>query len=909
MNAFLRKELRLLGPSFLIGAMAALSVWIFRIERNAHGFGPMLRITIAFVVCPAMVVMLALESFGGEISAKTFSQLLTQSISRRRLWWTKVSLLAGAALALWAIWFFSLLGLAKIFGTNFFPADSSGMAIQSLLFLFAVFSGGLWTVLLFRQVGVAFWATILVPLALCVGTYSLLDDWDPHRANVLVAILFVLYGVLGFWFARWLFLRAQDVQWSGGVIAIPKWRSTPRVRAGAAAIRKYRPRMAVIKREFQLQQSQFIIAAFMAVLHLAAIALRNFAGLRGHEILQAVVHVFWILWLLTPVLIGCAAIAEERKLGTLEGQLCTPVSNRFQFLTKLGVVVLLSVIFGALMPTVLESLDGTRILGDAHVLTHGLLPNSDTSILWYWVLLAPIAVVSGLTAFYFSSLCRNTLQALGPSVLGIMAVGFVLGVSIFPEETIGYPLWRGFIGDLIGLPVFGCIALRLAYTNYRNLQRGLALWNRNVGGLLAAFVFSVASATGIYHRAWERVLPTAQKHGPARLDAFSRPEFQRQMGSLDITLPDGRVWQGNFGYSISSVIQMLAANWQLTELSGGSRFLDGTNWTSEADCLFDTVGIRKDGTLWISRKPLPIELNRIFGHSATWPIAQKVRSSAAAPSFEKWGDSKDWKSVVANGRYALLLKQDGTLWTSSTNGMSVTDWPGLAAFPLKQLGFASNWMELRKVSSQYIYARKKDGYVWSNVYTVPGADTIVSIDQFLMRSPSLDGHDWLGLAVVEYPSQDPGMRRLPAAGGLFNRYVVGIRDDGRFRLVASLPAGGRPDFIQRDVQLNPGTNWIGLEAFETGEAVLLKSDGSLWRWNLPPEENADNQGLTRVGTQSDWRAIGSDNADLLALSADGSIWAWRKDPQWQSVNDFSLPFLIQVSRRPQFVVNIFGKQE
>jgi hypothetical protein len=651
-----------------------------------------------------------------------------------------------------------------------------------------------------------------------------------------------------------------------------------------------------------------IIAAFLLVLHLAAIAVRNFGdALRGHEVWHTLVHIFWPLWLLMPVLIGCTAIAEERKLGTLEGQLCTPATHRFQFLTKIGVTVFLSMVFGALMPTVLESLDGTRIFGNAPHFTWGLLPDSNTIILWSWILLTPIAVISGLAAFYFSSLCRNTLQALGPSVLGIMLIGFVLGISVLPEEMIGYPLWRGFIGDLIGLPVVGCVGLWLAYTNYRNLQRGLALWNRNVGWLLAAFVVSVASASGLYHRAWERLLPLEQKHGPARLAAFPRPELEREMGSLAVALPDGQVWQGNFGYSVSSPLQMAAANWKLVELSGGSRLFKGTNWASVADCLFDTVGVQKDGTLWISRKTLPLEFNRIFGHSATVPISQKERSAGAVPSFERYGRASDWKSVVADRRFALLLKQDGTLWAWSTNGIESTNWPGLAALSLKQVGTDSDWAEIRNVSLRYIYLRKKDGRVWVNAYGVSGADSILTLDQPFVRSAFLDGHDWLGLALVEYPSQDFGMRGAPGARGVFNRYIVGIRDDGRFRLVAAIADGGPAGVVARDVQLNSETNWIGLEAF--GEAVLLRSDGSLWRWNVPPNEMADHPGLTRMSAQSDWRAIASDETDLLGLSADGSIWAWRKDPQWQTLaNETHLPFLIQVSRRPQFVANIFGSR-
>ena len=225
----------------------------------------------------------------------------------------------------------------------------------------------------------------------------------------------------------------------------------------------------------------------------------------------------------------------------------------------------------------------------------------------------------------------------------------------------------------------------------------------------------------------------------------------------------------------------------------------------------------------LSKKRLPVEFNRIYNQRT--PGQEEASFVTAAMAFERYGEASDWKSVVAQRSFALLLKKDGTLWTWTTNGPFL-HWPGLAKLPLKQLGSASDWAEIRKVSSQYIYLRKKDGSVWSNVSNAAsGGDSILSIDHWT-RSAFLDGHDWLGLAVVEYPSQDHTLQGRQAAV-FFNRCLVGIRDDGRFRLVAGLPGGSGDIFIKRDVPLNSETNWVGLEAFDTGEAVLLKSDGSL----------------------------------------------------------------------------------
>src|SRR4051812_11967389 len=176
MNASLRKELRLLWSSFPIGLLAAFSVWL--LPRNAHAseFWTALRFAAPFVFCPAMIVMLALDSFGREVGSGTFTQLLAQPISRTSVWCTKVLLLVGAAMVIWVIWLGSLLTLQSIPVLKFTSSEWLYFEFGSLLFVFVALSGGLWTVLLFRQVGIAFWFTLLSPLTICVVTLMVLGE-------------------------------------------------------------------------------------------------------------------------------------------------------------------------------------------------------------------------------------------------------------------------------------------------------------------------------------------------------------------------------------------------------------------------------------------------------------------------------------------------------------------------------------------------------------------------------------------------------------------------------------------------------------------------------------------------------------------------------------------------------------
>lgn len=891
MSALYRKELRLLLPTFVIGVLAALSVWLLPEERRMTDFWSAMRMALPFVLCPAMLVMLALDSFGREVSTGTFSLLLAQPVSRTGLWRRKTLLLAAAMLLIWALWLAGLLAKGQINGAIMSRSDWRGLGIASLLFVFVVFSGGLWTVLLFRQVGIAFWATILTPMFIYVPLVLQFGDvLSAARLNTILIITFLCYSAAGLVLARWLFLHAQDLQWSGGVVRLP---AIPGLGAWGKQVetqRKFRPRRALLMHEFQLHQSQFIVAGCLAVFHLVAVATRNLGGgLKNHPATDAAAHTIWVLWLLMPLLIGCTAVAEERKLGTLMGQLCLPATRRSQFITKLGVVLFLSVLFGALMPAVLESLDGSK-LPPADALTHDLLPDIRPVFISYSVTFVPLALLSGLVSFYFSSLARNTLQALGPAVLGVILI------IPLPGLFVSYGLWHGLLGFFIGIPTVMAVVVWLAYRNYGTLQGGGRVWSLNFLALTAAVAFTSASTTGLYYRAWEYLMPQEPAHGPTRIAPSPRMVLQNEIGSLAVLLPDGRFWSGNFGYSLSGRGKVLITGWKVAELSGGSRFLPGSNWASVADCTIDSVGIRDDGSLWIYRKELPREFRRIYNA----PFNVLAPGSNSPSTLTNYGSGHDWKEAVSYGNFALLLKQDGTLWARSTNGFYSTTnfWRGMAeAFQLQQVGSDSDWEEIRNLGNRYFYARKKDGRVWAGTHDVMESDKpkedIYLPGRLLLRAPFLDGHDWRSLASVA--DSAPQNR---------NGFRLAVRDDGTLRIVARLSTGNIA--AGTDVQLGHEADWTAVSGFGGG-AIALKGDGSLWQWIFPVDGAPSAARAERFGTHSDWRSISTEGTDLLALSADGKIWTWRTNPPFaEVVKEFHVPPLIGVSRRPQLLANIFS---
>ena len=110
---------------------------------------------------------------------------------------------------------------------------------------------------------------------------------------------------------------------------MPEWKSLS-ARTGLARNRK--PVFALVKKELQLQQVSLLGAAGLLVIHTGTIVLRVVHHFEG-EILPARLlalhsHVFWMLWLVMAPVIGSMAVAEERRLGVMDGQLCLPVSRR-----------------------------------------------------------------------------------------------------------------------------------------------------------------------------------------------------------------------------------------------------------------------------------------------------------------------------------------------------------------------------------------------------------------------------------------------------------------------------------------------------------------------------------------------------------------------------------------------------
>jgi hypothetical protein len=509
-----------------------------------------------------------------------------------------------------------------------------------------------------------------------------------------------------------------------------------------------------------------------------------------------------------------------------------------------------------------------------------------------------------LAAVYGSSLTRNVVQALGVGAMAALAHRLVNNFMGYPFPISGIDLWRGPIGLYFSIPIVVSALLWLSYRNFRTAPQGWPFWRRNVLVLVGALSVTVLSASAVYYRAWELVMPLESSPGSARLNA-STPAVMKVFGNqtMSVLLADGRLWVESVYYERGKTIlgngedRGFCVGGKWISLSG-NRFEAGTNWADVAAYVWETVAIRSDGSLWIS------ETNLTARHfESGMPLFEQH-----APLLQ-YGTEINWKSVSFAPVFGgpVLLKRDGTLWLWNQGPRDFFEEGGRSVkrndprhshlqYTPHQLGASSDWARIMGpgwVSSIHrIYAWKRDGTAWSFCEASGKAPDVTEIEPgiAMQRLPAFDNLKWKSLS-ESWP------------------YHAAVADDGTlwaWRIQPEFVSPNIPNyFISKPGQLYPGKDWMQVSCTDTS-IVALRKDGSLWSWKLtPPDDGREPESEpVRLGNRNDWIAIGNLFGETAALSADGTIWLWwnRNRPQTPSADQ---PMMM-ASRRPSRVDNILG---
>jgi hypothetical protein len=920
MNALVRKEVRLMLPSWLTAlALALVPFGVFwclpvrSVDGPAH---------LALVTFSIGALMMALATFGGELGAGTFSALMSQPVSRLRLWRVKVSVLALAMGSILLVVGGFLHWMNLQHDGYFRPEYGRDYALACGFIALACFAGGLWTTLLLRQVAASLWLTILAPFAIYLAGFVSLETHEVLMWRT-IEVLLAIYAIAGFLWARRMFLMAQDVPWTGGVVALPAWLGAGAESRPAVSVKRA-PLAALMRKEFRSHHISLWFGAILLVLQIVALILRRitYDPSDPNKYLTLTLESSLVLWFGLPLVIGATTVAEERKHGTLGSELALPVSPWVRFGVKAGVALLLGTVLGGLMPAACDYA-GYR-MG-----IPSMLADHQRSMGPAAAELCGVAAGIVLLSMYASTLSRNLLQAMGMAIVTGTALVFT-AIWAIEGFSVAYRalLWQGPIFLYFGLPVMGAVVLWLAYKNYCTLIVDARLWLRNGAMLLGSLAAVSTVLTLVYNRAWELVTPIEPAHGPAQLSGSVRPAICTVAFKTFVLLPDGRLWATR-----DAAVETVAASLSVGNSTNNAyhyeemrmpvpadgAFIGGSDWVSLAASYNPAFRETNRWTAYhrLHINDVPNPLNQIAGvrsDGTLWTIyIQRGTNLSAMVEPVRIGGDSDWRSVAGGGGHFLALKRDGSLWGWGGNDFGELGAPTneftVAPDPV-QIGTDSDW-KAACVEKDTSVGLKRDGSVWKWGSIGQGPPGLTGPWDARVPHPvpmrwNVDGGDWAAFASTSMGSEGATWLALKGDGSFWVDGWVPFDLLGN-DLLPGVDWQNR--VINKPMQIGADSGWRNFTLCRDGFLAAIKENGTVVEAPLF-DLYQDNppllfwHGVRRPSRYSDWLAVqdGGSMGMYLALAADGTVSVWD-EPAWR-LGGF--PSLLGPTRKPLWSINILA---
>jgi len=959
MNTRLLKEARQLLPAWVAALLlASVPMFLFPAHISVNnGFA-----TFPFALG---VVVLSVSSFGREFSQRTFALFVVQPVSRERLWWEKVSVQAASMISVVCVFVLSWKALATGPVPEKFPETLFAICVA-----LAAFGGGLLLTLLLRQILAAIFLTVLLPIGIGMAVAFAVETWLPNSRLLgeeglvvvtLPAIGLTLYGLLTFAWARVLFLRAQDAQWTGGNVTLPgALKRLPWIRT-ATTFRTTHPLRALCWKEFQFHQVTLLLAVLLLVFSIAMLALPKFVEIPEGSVLGMAQAVVVCLWLVIPLLVGCNAVAEERKLGTLEAQLCLPVSRARQFTMKAFVTLLCGLVLGPLMPMLIAL--GAWRLG---LLPAGTFNKWDTDVAQAWLLMC-----AGITlvALYASTLTRHLLQAFGATIALIALVPFTamlleLVLTRLPGGE-ARDLWLlHYFPLFLSLGPFVVLSFAMAYT----WSRLRWLWTALLAALLLVLLLGRVEWHSFYRNdsqisgLW--VFGSRLSEGSVfvlGLAPIALLLLVLGYRNFRHTQTSGRLWLRNAGtwaacLLATTVVTTLVYNrvWEVGtpfEPPAGPARLSGPVQPVIAATGLEgpTFVLLPDGRLCFYQDYERVSLPNMPADTSPYGTYRFSLRKITPPRAEFIGDS-NWVSVATARSELIGVKSDGSLWNAywsewvARDGRTgpirsfapMPDYPDRvsnrqASMKLERIGDASDWMAVAAGLSHFV-ALKRDGTLWGwgdndhkqlgeGPKEITAAPVRISSDSdwtavFASYGHTIavkrDGSIWKWGRVT----RDLGTRILREDGLVkLNLSIPGVRTvisteewdlildtDGNLWGLGRIPwrwlnQRGRAT-LYTTAQKLAGSNWTDVR-FRWGVSFDgLKNDGSLWS-GVVEDDYTLAPPARRLGKRTDWLAAASERREcVVALARDGTLCQFGKSPQSDVEN------LLAPVRRVTWSINV-----
>lgn len=389
-----RKEAEQLRPFWLAGLFLVQAPLLI----DARGIS----VTWIFV---GLCALLAAVPFGMEFQQRTLSGLLSQPVGRRELWLAKMGTLAGALLSLWAVQVLSVVASGR---SAFAPTIGISIVVALVAWgttpYWTMVTRGLMSGLVFS---IALPLLPLLSLALVQEIFTdptKVPEWRGIAGlapSVLGGVLAIYAGLGAYLTARvWRRLEAPD---AGEAVVTSLWRTRETgypTRRGRARIQS--PWRWLLGKELRLQWVTLVVFALMLAMSAVLLVVSPMRSV--YTFLQG--SVFLLAWA-TILVAGSTAVAEERRMGTLDGQVLLPVSRSGQWWMKVGVATAFSLVAWAEVAWTTQSL-----ISVTRAITLG------------------VAVAALPLALLASSGSSNALRALVFSLVLVASVS--VGVTVIP---------------------------------------------------------------------------------------------------------------------------------------------------------------------------------------------------------------------------------------------------------------------------------------------------------------------------------------------------------------------------------------------------------------------------------------------------------------------------------------------
>lgn len=297
----------------------------------------------AFVIGTAVLVALP---FGTEFQQRTLGLVLSQPVSRARVWLEK-----------WGVLLMALLVLAAVQSAALRGAVVDGrVGVRELTFLLALAcSGCLWTLVAGSTIGGA--AFSLASLAIVEMASSFITSWltglelYPFATHPALVSVRLAYAVATLWLGWRLFTRLELKAEGAGPagLSVAPLDAVPALRCRPAG-----PIANLVRKEVRLQQSTLLIAALFALCWLTAILL--FAvGPERPAVAEVVFATLFVSYVpLVLVVCGTISLGEDTSLGIRGWHLTLPVSSMAQWAVKVGVMLVVGGALGIVLPLTLK---------------------------------------------------------------------------------------------------------------------------------------------------------------------------------------------------------------------------------------------------------------------------------------------------------------------------------------------------------------------------------------------------------------------------------------------------------------------------------------------------------------------------------------------------------------------------